>query len=81
MGWSLFMTFAMNIMVSVIIPIVAWDGGIRGSRGKAIMVDKSPETPQLKVKRVINKKIRGRFTTTSYLETHCEFLTNPNLNK
>ena len=29
----------------------------------------------------IDKKIRGRFPTTSYLETHCEFLSNPNLNK
>ena len=41
-----------------------------------------PHRHRLKVRNSqMDKKIRGRFTTTSYLETHCEFLTNPNLNK
>ena len=44
--------------------------------------DKSATPPQVERKKLANRqKIRGRFPTTSYLETHCEFLSNPNLNK
>ena len=45
MGWIFYMTFVMIIgqiaKVSVVIPIMVWDGGIQESQKKAIMVDKS----------------------------------------